>query len=135
MLSAVILLLAEVVVANGYIRDVIPGRTVTAGYCDLMNETTEDIVLLAVSTPIAGSVQVHETRQVGTMMRMRHIPQLTLPASSTVRLKPLGKHLMLFDAQPGDALWVPFTFEFSDGSSVTTDFEVIPIGAIGAVKQ
>jgi hypothetical protein len=60
------------------------------------------------------------------VMRMRQIPQISLPSNTTVSLEPGGLHIMLFDLKaplsPGDQ--VPITLTFSDGSSKAVTAEV-----------
>lgn len=55
----------------------------------------EDSRLVGGSSPLAGSVEVHEMRMDGEVMRMRAIPALALPAGQAVALKPGGYHVML----------------------------------------
>ena len=124
MLAASALVLAAVVVANGHVRDTLPGQTVTAGYCDLVNSGPEDAVLVAVSTPIAASVEIHETRNEAGMVRMRRLERVVVPAGSTVRLRPGGMHLMLFDADTAGTQEAPFVFEFAAGQSIRGAFEI-----------
>lgn len=117
-------MLAAVVVANGYVRDTLPGQTVTAAYCDIVNTGQEDAVLVAVSTPIASSVEIHETRDEAGMLRMRRLENIVAPARSTVRLRPGGRHLMLFDADTEGTQEAPFVFEFAAGQSIRGAFEI-----------
>ncbi|MYE13043.1 MAG: copper chaperone PCu(A)C [Gammaproteobacteria bacterium] len=118
------LVLAAVVVANGYVRDTLPGQTVTAAYCDLVNAGPEDAVLVAVSTPIAASVEIHETRDEAGMVRMRRLERIVVPAGSSVRLEPGGRHLMLFDADTKGIQEARFVFEFAAGQSIRGAFEI-----------
>lgn len=124
MLAGSALVLAAVVVANGYVRDTLPGQTVTAAYCELTNTTSEDAVLTGVSTPIASSVEMHETRNDGGMVRMRRLDRLVIPAGSSVRLEPGGRHLMLFDADTEGTQEAPFVFEFAAGQSIRGAFDI-----------
>ena len=122
--GSALVLAAAVVVANGHVRDTLPGQTVTAAYCDLANSSPEDAVLVAVSTPIAASVEIHETRNDAGMVRMRRLENLVVPARSTVRLRPGGRHLMLFDADTEGTQEAPFVFEFAAGQRIRGAFEI-----------
>ena len=124
MLAGSALVLAAVVVANGYVRDTLPGQTVTAAYCEIVNTGAHDAVLVAVSTPIAASVELHETRNEAGMVRMRRLENFVVPARSTVRLRPGGRHLMLFDADTEGTQEAPFVFEFAAGQSIRGVFEI-----------
>ncbi len=122
--GSALVLAAAVVVANGYVRDTLPGQTVTAAYCDMVNAGPEDAVLVAVSTPIASSVEIHESRDEAGMVRMRRLERIVVPARSTVRLRPGGRHLMLFDADTEGTQEAPFVFEFTAGQSIRGAFEI-----------
>ena len=117
-------LAVAVLVTNGYVRDTLPGQTVTAAYCEIVNPTREEAVLASVSTPVARAVEVHETRDEDGLLRMRPVPRLVVPPRSTVRLAPGGMHLMLFDARTTGVPNVPFVFEFTDGRRTSVEFEV-----------
>ncbi len=122
--SSTLALAAAVLVTNGYVRDTLPGQTVTAAYCEIVNPTREEAVLASVSTPVARAVEVHETRDEDGLLRMRPVPRLVVPPRSTVRLAPGGMHLMLFDARTTGVPNVPFVFEFTDGRRTSVEFEV-----------
>ncbi len=53
--------------------------------------------LIGVTTPVAGTAEVHEMKQEGDIMRMRQVAKVDLPAGQTVEFKPGGYHLMLMD--------------------------------------
>ena len=53
--------------------------------------------LVGVTTPVAGTAEVHEMKMEGDVMRMRPVPKVDLPAGRTVEFKPGGYHLMLMD--------------------------------------
>ena len=110
--------------ANGYVRDTLPGQAVTAAYCEITNHGQEEAVLASVTTPVARTVEVHESRDEDGMLRMRPVPRLVLPPRSTLRLAPGGMHLMLFDARTTGVPKAPFVFEFTDGRRTSVEFEV-----------
>lgn len=124
--GSALVLAAALAVANGHVRDTLPGQTVTAAYCDISNTTSEDAVLVAVSTPVASSVEIHETRNEAGMVRMRRLERIVVPAGSTVRLRPGGMHLMLFDADTAGIHEAAFVFEFAAGQRARGAFEVRP---------
>jgi len=73
----------------------IPGRTMSAGYLSLTNNSNETIRVSRVTSAQYGSVQLHETTIEDGVARMRSIPVLEIPAGQTVTLERGGKHLML----------------------------------------
>ncbi len=124
--GSALVLAAALAVANGHVRDTLPGQTVTAAYCDISNGTSEDAVLVAVGTPVASSVELHETRNEAGMVRMRRLDRIVVPAGSTVRLRPGGMHLMLFDADTAGIHEAAFVFEFGGGQTTRGAFEIRP---------
>ena len=59
-----------------------------AGYLSVTNTGSTPDVLLAVETPAARRVEIHEGRVTGGIMRMRKLKSLTIPAGSKVELQP-----------------------------------------------
>lgn len=68
----------------------------SAAYFLITNYEEEPDTLLSVQSDVARLVEIHESyeREEG-MMGMREIPQLEIPARSTVRLEQGGLHIML----------------------------------------
>ena len=122
--AGALVLAAAVAVTNGHVRDVLPGQTATAAYCEIVNPTPDDIALVAVHTPIASSVEMHETRDEAGMMRMRRLDRIVVPAGATVRLEPGGIHLMLLDADTEGIQSAPFVLEFAAGQRIGAAFEI-----------
>ena len=75
-----------------------PGRVngVTAVYLNVANGSAETDTLIAMSSPQAGLVELHETfeREEG-MMGMREAEEPIFPGRSVVSMKPGGLHIML----------------------------------------
>jgi len=99
---------------------------VLGGFGVLHNPCDSDAVVSSASSPDFDSVEVHETRLVEGMMRMREVESLSVPAGEAVELAPGGLHLMLMG--PARALSagdrIELTFMMSDGTRATTQLEV-----------
>lgn len=110
---------AELVVDDAWVRGLPPGVANTAAYMTLRNAGSEDVVLTGAVSPIAGSVQLHDTMDHGGMLHMTHVDTLTIPAGGTVKLATGGLHLMLMElaATPAPGTDVELTLQFADGSS------------------
>jgi copper(I)-binding protein len=91
---------AEGTFDNAYVRDLIPGRNMSAGFFEFTNEGEEDIVLVGASSSGAASVEMHTHVQEDGMMKMRRMPSLTVAPKERVVFQPGGNHLMLFDCDP-----------------------------------
>ena len=70
----------------------------SAGYLDLTNNTDVAISISSVVSPQFKSVEMHESLLENGVARMRSVPELSIPADSTIALKRGGKHLMLMQA-------------------------------------
>lgn len=119
----------EVAVSDAWVRlAAAPGRP-AGGYFAIRGGAT-DQTLIAVNTPAAGRVELHETMKQGGAMTMTPIGQVKVPAGTTVTFTPGGKHLMLFDMAPGIAKGtkVPLTFTFADGRTLKVEAQAIAAG-------
>jgi copper(I)-binding protein len=111
---------------EAWLRPSPPGVPVGAGYLTIVNRGAVGDELLAVATPRASMVQVHETRLEQGVMRMRELERLAISPQSRVVLAPNGTHLMLMGlTEPlrvGET--VPITLRFARGGERTVLFEV-----------
>ena len=87
-----------------------------AGYLEIINHGQQDERLLGGKVTFAHELQLHETTVEGDVSRMRQITDgLLIPAGSTVKFQPMGKHLMFTDlAEPlvdGDRKVATLSFE------------------------
>ncbi len=86
---------ADVTVSDAWARATAPGQEVGAAYMTLKSDKAA--TLAALSSPAAGSVEIHEMSMKNGVMKMRMLDKLTLPAGKVVKLEPGGFHLMLID--------------------------------------
>jgi len=85
---------AGIAVAAPFSRPAPAGGT-GAGFFSVTNNNTGPDVLVAVESPIAAKVQIHETSTAGGMMRMEELKDgVPLKAGQTVVFQPGGKHVM-----------------------------------------
>ncbi|MBI3174195.1 MAG: copper chaperone PCu(A)C [Chloroflexi bacterium] len=89
----------------------------SAIYLLLHNHTAEDDELVSVSSDVAASVELHESKMVegSDMMEMTPVASVPLPADGEVEFKPGGLHIMLFglnrDLKVGDQFDITLTFK------------------------
>lgn len=83
------------VVADGWMREPVPGATATAAYFVLENRGDLPVIIDGVSSPQFARVGFHTTRVVDGSMQMRPIERLVVPASGRIALEPGGDHVML----------------------------------------
>jgi copper(I)-binding protein/thiol-disulfide isomerase/thioredoxin len=113
-------------VSDAWIRATVPGQPVAAAYLTL--QATAALRLVSVATPAAASVQIHEMRMDGEIMRMRELKALELAAGRPVSLSPGGIHLMLLDVKqplrPGQSVPMTFTLENTAGQRLSQTLDL-----------
>ncbi|MEN6541547.1 copper chaperone PCu(A)C [Parvibaculum sp.] len=86
-----------------------------AVYFVLKNGGTTDDALLRVETDVADKAQIHTMTMDGTVMRMRELDKLDIPAGKTVAVAPGGIHVMLIGLKAplksGDKFPMKLVFE------------------------
>jgi periplasmic copper chaperone A len=120
-------------VEGAWVRSSVPGQQGTGAFMKIT--AAQAMQLVGVSTPVAGTAEVHEMKMDGDVMRMRAVSKLDLPAGRTVELKPGGYHVMLMDLKqplaPGST--VPLTLALRDGKGIESKLELkVPVAAAPA---
>ena len=105
----------DVVVSDAWAR---PSVAKTgAAYLTLTNKGAEADALTSATSPAAEKVQIHSMEMDGTIMRMRRLDALPLPAGEAVQLAPGGLHIMLIGLtgplKAGDMIELHLSFEKS----------------------
>lgn len=73
----------------------LPGRSMSAAYLTLTNNTDADIKITKVACAQFASAEIHESSVDEGVAKMRRIAALVIPAKSSVQLKPGATHIML----------------------------------------
>ncbi len=111
--------------SGAYMRTIIPQRP-AAGYFALKNETGQEKVLTAASSPACAALMLHQSYSKNGMEMMKHVESVTVPAHGSISFAPGGYHLMCMepgkDMKPGNS--VPVTLKFKDGGTLTSAFPV-----------
>lgn len=123
------------ILTEGFARATLPGAPVGGAYVTLQNNGADDDRLVAVSSPAAGRMEIHDMLMEGDMMKMVPLPDgISIPAGGTVVLEPMGKHLMLMDLNgpliEGETVEITLTFERA--ASITVE---LPVAAINAAAS
>jgi copper(I)-binding protein len=81
--------------------------------------------VVAVSSPVADMVEIHEMKMDGGVMKMRAVEALPLPAGQPVVLKPGSYHVMLMGLKApikaGDSVPLTLTVEGEDKQRTTVE--------------
>jgi len=102
-----------------------PGKNMTAGYLSLTNHTDAAISITSVSSPEFESVEIHESLLDDGVAKMRRVPELSIPANTTVLLERGGKHLMLM-RPTGTPTQVTVSFQNGDTTLLSVRAPVTP---------
>ncbi|HEV7320718.1 MAG TPA: DUF1775 domain-containing protein [Ensifer sp.] len=116
-------------ISAGSVKAMLPGAKVGGGFLTIRNGGQGEDRLIAVESPVAARVEIHEMKMENDVMRMRKLDDgVALPAGETVELKAGGLHLMFMDVKTpfkeGDA--VPVTLVFEKAGKVDA---TLPVGS------
>ena len=113
-------------VRDGWLRLPPMQMPMLAGFGRIENGCAMPATVVAASSAAFGSVELHETRIVDGVSRMRAVPELRLPPHGAATMKPGALHLMLMQPraplQAGSRVAVEFTL--ADGRKLLGEFEV-----------
>ena len=113
-------------VRDGWVRLGPAGMPMMAGFGRIENPCAKPVTITGTNSPAFDSVELHETRIVDGVNRMRHLPELRIAPDGAAVLKPGGMHLMLMRprAQLEAGSRVVVVFELSGGGELLGEFEV-----------
>ncbi|MCJ8318760.1 MAG: copper chaperone PCu(A)C [Colwellia sp.] len=111
---------------EGYIRESIPGTTVSSAYMTLTNTSEKSVTLVGASSKISARIEIHEHSMSNGMMSMRQVESIVIGSKETAILQPSGLHLMIFDIKEplkhGDL--ITLTLHFSSQPNVEIQLPV-----------
>jgi copper(I)-binding protein len=116
----------DMVVAQPWSRPTPPVATVGVAYFSMTNVGGKADSLIAVSSPIARKVEIHESRTVQGMVQMRAVTAVECPPGATVKIEPGGLHVMLLDLSRPLAAGTefPLSLRFRDAGVLTVQVRV-----------
>ena len=115
---------AQTVVDDAWVRATVAGQPSTGAFMHITSST--DSKLVEVRSPVARTVQIHESKMQNDVMSMQPVAAVVLPAGKSVAIEPEGYHVMLIDlvnqVKAGDQ--VPLTLIVEDSKGVKEQIEV-----------
>ncbi len=90
-----------------------------------------DSTIIAATSDVSIRSEMHESMKTGGMMTMAPLASVRVPAKADVRFEPGGKHVMLYDLNPGIVRGgrpVLLTLSFSDGVRISRKANVFGAG-------
>lgn len=121
-------------VKQGFIRETIPGTSISSAYMTIQNTSSETVTLIGATSQVSKRLELHEHSMTNGMMKMRRVKNIVIPANSEIVLKPSGLHVMIFDLakplQDQDMVLINLIFEDKNIKSVT-----LPVRSIKQQKH
>lgn len=119
-LAAVFAFGADIDVNGAFAKATPPNVQNSAAFMTITNNTDQNISLVSASNSVSKFTELHTHVSENGMKKMIQIPQIDIPAKSSVELKPGGLHIMMIGlskaVNPGDK--VDLTLNFSNGKSI-----------------
>lgn len=116
---------AQTRVDDAWVRATVAGQPSTGAFMTLQADS--DSKLLSVQSPVAKTVQIHQSRMKDDVMSMRQVESVELPAGKPVNFDPHGYHVMLMDltaqVKEGDKVPLILTVENAKGEKETIKVE------------
>ena len=115
---------------------VTPGQPTGGAYLRMENSGELSDKLLSASADVSKSVELHEMKMQGDVMRMRQVATVDIPAHQSVVLEPGGVHIMLvgLKAPLKEGERFPMTLKFERAGEVKVDVVVESVKA-GPMKH
>lgn len=118
-----VLAAAQVSVSDPWVRATVPQQQASGAFMTLT--APQGARLVEARSPVAATVEVHEMKREGDVMRMRAIPSLELPPGKAVKLEPGGFHVMLMGLKQtlnaGDTVPLTLVIETADRQRQTVE--------------
>ena len=109
-------------VLNAWVRETTPRANNGAAYATIINDSTTPNALIAVTTPAAEKVELHTHKLDNGVVKMRRIPDITIPGHGSAKLQPGGDHMMLIglkhSLRAGDHITLTFMFRTQDQTTL-----------------
>lgn len=112
---------AQTQVNDAWVRATVAGQHSTGAFMTLQADS--DSKLLSVQSPVANTVQIHQSSMKDDVMSMSQVESVALPAGKPVSFDPHGYHIMLMDltaqVKEGDKVPLILTVENAKGEKET----------------
>jgi len=93
-----------------------------------------DATLINVTTDVAIRAEMHESMASGGVTSMKPIARVAIPANTDVVFAPGGRHVMLYNMNPGitpGGRLITLTLSFADGTRILQNATVVGAGGTG----
>lgn len=122
----------DLTLTHAWTRATPPKAKAGGGFVEITNNGSEDDRLIAVSSDVAGKVELHEMAVTDGVMKMREMENgIEVPAGETVTLQPGGLHIMFMGLNQSfeEGTMVPVVLTFEKAGDVAVELAVAKMGA------
>ena len=131
--------LKALTIDHPFARATPPGAKSGGAFFSVDNAGTKPDRLVRATSPVAGTVELHQMAMEGGVMKMRSVTAVEVQPGGKLELKPGGYHVMLSDLkQPlnaGDKFPMTLTFEGAGTIEVSVEVEAMGAAHGGTHKQ
>lgn len=123
----------ELRVADGWVRlPAVPGNPAAAYFTIHGGETADR--LIGVTSPVAVRTEMHQTMETGGVSSMAPLDSVDIPPKGEIAFAPGGRHVMLFNINPGivPGKTVRMIFTFNSGERIIYDAPARAAGDTGS---
>jgi copper(I)-binding protein len=126
----------DLAIGHPYARATAPGQPTGGAYLRVENHGAQSDRLVSASADVSKSVELHEMKMEGDVMRMRQVDGVEVPAGQSVVLEPGGVHVMLIGLKAplkqGERF--PMTLRFEKAGEVKVEV-VVEAANAGPMKH
>ncbi|MCD5993417.1 copper chaperone PCu(A)C [Pseudomonas sp. CDFA 602] len=118
---------AQIQVDDAWVRATVPGQPATGAFMRVTSTT--DSTLVDVASPVAKTVQIHQSSMKNDVMSMQQVTSVELPAGKPVVFDSNGYHVMFIGlvAQVKEGDQVPLTLTVENGKGVKESINVMAV--------
>lgn len=119
-------------IGNPWTRATPPSAQSGGGFLTITNKGTTSDRLTAVRSTASTTVEIHEMKMDGNVMRMRELEKgVEIAPGATVELKPGGYHIMFMNLKAPFTKdgKIPATLVFEKAGSIDVELDVAALGA------
>lgn len=113
-------------VKDAWVRGTVPAQRATGAFMEITGNSS--VRLIGVSSPVAGTVEIHNMTMQNGVMKMSQVEGIDVPAGKTIMLAPGGYHVMMMglkqQMKPGERVPLDLLIESADKKRETVSLQV-----------
>lgn len=120
----------DISIDNLFVREMLPGSKITAGYFTLTNNTDKPIALQSVRGKMSSRIEIHNHIMDNGLMKMVEVKDdLVIKPNDSLKFSPGGYHIMVFNptVKVKKGLAFELVFNFKQAGSKTAMGKVVSV--------